>query len=108
MSCEYWYDARHTGALRVVDHDTLMIYGSDPKEKEWRVPFEYVDASRARLRVDFCSKKTHHGARVMEPTYAERRNVLRWPDGNEWRRLRVDPSIVLGQHARQRQRRGRR
>ena len=28
---EYWYDPRHTGALRVIDTKKQIIYGSDPK-----------------------------------------------------------------------------
>ena len=45
--------------------------------------------------MDFQKKKTHHGRRIMEPRYTQRRQILAWPDGNEWRRVRVDPRIVL-------------
>ena len=34
---EYWYDPRHTGAIRVIDHKNNKIYGSDPKEPYWVV-----------------------------------------------------------------------
>ena len=95
MRYEFWYDAHHTGALRVVDHERLCLYGSDPSEKNWTVSFEYVDAKKSGLRVDFQNKRTHHGRRIMEPRYTQRRQILAWPDGNEWRRVRVDPRIVL-------------
>ena len=96
MRYEFWYDSYHTGALRVVDHHRRRIHGSDPAERTWTVPFEYVDAKKSVLRVDFESKKTHRGRRIMDPRYIRQRQVLAWPDGNEWRRLRGDPRIVLG------------
>lgn len=55
---EYWYDPRHTGAIRVIDHKNNKIYGSDPKEPYWVVSFESLNDC---LIVDFRSKKTHHG-----------------------------------------------
>lgn len=95
MRYEFWYDSHHTGALRVVDHQQRCIHGSDPGERYWTVSFAYVDAQKSGLRVDFASKRTHRGKRIMEPRYTQRRSVLHWPDGNEWRRIRVDPRLVL-------------
>ena len=37
---EFWYDPNHTGALRIIDHNKGLIYGSDPKEPYWIVSFE--------------------------------------------------------------------
>lgn len=97
---EYWFDTHHTGALRVIDHKTGHIYGSDPREPQWCVPFTCMGGRTAprALRVDFHRKKTHRHHQIMCPTYVARRQILRWPDGNEWHRVRVDPHLVL-QHA---------
>ena len=91
---EFWYDQNHTGALRIIDHTRKMIYGSDPREKRWKVPFTTSHAGRS-LQVDFGPKHTHRHHQQMEAVYRERRQVLQWPDGNKWRRVRVDPRIVL-------------
>jgi hypothetical protein len=91
---EYWYDSHHTGALRIVDHRAQRIHGGDPKEPMWTVRFE---PTARGLLVDFAAKRTHRGRQTMEATYEDRRQVLAWPDGNRWRRMRVDPRIVLAQ-----------
>ena len=93
---EYWYDSHHTGALRVLDHGTMQIYGSDPAEAHWKVPFQY-GRTRNELEVHFDSKKTHRVHQCMKPVYRCRRQILKWPDGNEWRRIRVNPNRVLQQ-----------
>ena len=90
---EYWYDSHHTGTLRILDHNTKTIYGSDPKELRWKVFFDYKDGNT--LVVDFQNKNKHHGRTVLETTYKNMRNELQWSDGNVWRRIRLDPSIVL-------------
>ena len=93
---EYWYDSHHTGALRVLDHGTMQIYGSDPAEPHWKVPFQYGRTPN-ELVVHFDSKKTHRVHQCMKPVYRCRRQILKWPDGNEWRRIRVNPNLVLQQ-----------
>lgn len=90
---EYWYDKNHTGALRIVDYNKNLIFGGDPKELNWIVPFEKINSKN--LRVDWHSKKTHHGKKIMISTYKNRRNTMAWPDGNEWKRMRVNPQIIL-------------
>ena len=90
---EYYYDPNHTGTLRVLDPQKRVIYGSDPKELRWKVFFTYAD--RHTLNVDFSTKNKHYGATHLTATYKENRNQLHWSDGNIWRRIRLDPSIVL-------------
>ncbi len=94
MRYEFWFDSHHTGAIRIIDHQRRVIHGSDPREKRWTVPFTY-GKNRNHLVVDFSTKKTHRHCQHMEPVYRARRQVLHWPDGNEWRRIRVDPRLVL-------------
>ena len=89
---EFWYDRRHTGALRIVDQRSRRIHGSDPNERTWTVHFERTAHG---LQVDFRTKRTHHGAQIMEAVYENGRRVLAWPDRNRWHRIRVDPRIVL-------------
>ena len=90
---EIWFDRKHTGALRVVDTQRGIIHGSDPKEARWSVHFEALDARR--MRVDFGTKRTHHGRRIMVAEYMRRKTELHWPDGNVWLRVRTDPRPVL-------------
>ena len=45
--------------------------------------------------VDFETKNKHHVRTILETTYKNMRNELHWSDGNVWRRIRLDPSIVL-------------
>jgi hypothetical protein len=90
---EYWYDPKHTGTLHVLDHDKQIIYGSDPNELRWKVFFNRKDDYS--LIVDFRNKKTHRGRQFLETTYKNMRNELHWSDGNVWRRIRLDPTIVL-------------
>lgn len=90
---EYWYDPRHTGALRVVHRGHSLIYGSDPTEKSWTASLCVID--RASIEVDFTKKETHHGRRLMIATYKNRRNELHWEDGNVWLRIRVNPMMTL-------------
>ena len=90
---EYWYDPNHTGTLRILDHNTNTIYGSDPKELKWKVSFTKKDAHT--LIVDFQTKNKHHGRNILKTTYKNMKNELHWSDGNIWRRIRLDPSIVI-------------
>lgn len=93
MNIEYWYDPNHTGTLRVIDHNNHIIYGSDPKEPKWKVHFEKTDSHV--LNVHFSTKKKHYGAKQLTATYKQFNNELHWSDGNIWRRIRLDPNIVL-------------
>ena len=88
-----WFDPKHTGSLRVLDWDTLTLHGTDPSEPYWKVPFSAM--GKDKIRVDFHPKRTHHGRVIMVASYAERRNELRWPDGNVWKRVRADPTPLL-------------
>ena len=88
---EFWYDPRHTGALRVISG--TQISGSDPSEKLWVVQTRVLDDNS--IEVDFRTKKTHHGKKIMKAIYKKRRSELHWPDGNVWLRMRVDPRWVL-------------
>ena len=90
---EYWYDSFHTGAMRIIDRDRQIIYGSDPKEKHWEVMFKII--GKNKICVDFNTKKTHRIHKIMIATFTDRQNSLEWSDGNIWRRMRVDPHIVL-------------
>lgn len=90
---EFWYDPRHTGALRVVDHRAGRIRGSDPSEADWSVTFRRKGP--LLLVVDFSEKHTHRGQTNMVARYAERRSRLMWPDGNMWWRVRVDPRRLI-------------
>jgi len=89
---EYWYDPRHTGAIRVIDHKNNKIYGSDPKEPYWVVSFESINDC---LIVDFRNKKTHHGKKMLKTNYENRNMTLHWEDGNKWRRIKQNPNILL-------------
>ena len=91
---EYWYDPQHTGALRIIDYENSLIYGSDPNEPYWVVSFKTVDKGNS-LIVDFHNKKTHHGRVILKTTYKDRRMTLHWEDGNKWRRIKQDPNILL-------------
>lgn len=95
---EVWFDRRHLGALRVVDTTGRHIYGSDPAEEKWTVPFEKAE-ERGAIKVDFAAKRTHHGKRYMVARYKKGRNELHWCDGNVWLRLRTDPVQLLLEHA---------
>jgi len=90
---EYWYDPQHTGAVRVLDHNKRIIYGSDPKLLTWKVQFEPKDSHT--LLVDFRSKEKHYSRTQITATYRNKNNELYWDDGNVWKRIRVDPRIVL-------------
>lgn len=90
---EYWYDPNHTGTLRILDHKNKTIYGSDPKELEWKVNF--TNKNKNTLIVNFDTKNKHHGKNILETTYKNMRNELHWSDGNIWRRIRLDPYIVI-------------
>tara|TARA_B100001250_G_scaffold413734_1_gene448854 strand:+ start:763 stop:1068 length:306 start_codon:yes stop_codon:yes gene_type:complete len=90
---EYWYDPNHTGTLRILDNTKKIIYGSDPKELEWKVSFTNKDKNT--LIVDFNTKNKHHGRTILQTTYKNMRNELHWSDGNIWKRIRLDPSIVI-------------
>ena len=89
---EWWYDRRHTGALRVIHRHEGHILGSDPAEPYWKVRFKTEGSGQ--IVVDFATKRTHHGRRVMVATYRARRNELHWPDGNVWLRVRMDPRLL--------------
>ena len=90
---EYWYDPQHSGALRVIDLKKKTIYGSDPKLSKWKVSFEHRDSHA--LIVDFSSKTKHYSRKTILATYKNMRNELHWDDGNVWKRIRVDPTIIL-------------
>ena len=90
---EFWFDPRHTGALRIIDYKKGLIYGSDPNEPHWVVSFEKITDDS--IKVNFENKKTHHGKQVMIAKYSNRRNNLNWPDTNVWLRIRQDPRILL-------------
>ena len=96
LAREVWFDPRHTGALRILDPNTHRIHGTDPREPRWSVDYEPL--SDGRIRVNFASKATHHGARTMIAQYAERRRTIEWPDGNRWRRVCVDPGPLLARY----------
>lgn len=94
---EYWYDTHHTGCIRIIDHNTQQIYGSDPKEKKWNVTFEYKpNTTKKVLLIDFTTKKTHRVHKHMVAVYEDNRNTLHWlNDDNKWMRIRVNPEIVI-------------
>ena len=89
---EYWYDPNHTGALRIIDHNKQIIYGSDPKDSFWVVQFE---KNKNILIVNFKNKKTHHGKKILLTKYEDRNMTLHWEDGNKWRRIKQNPMILL-------------
>ena len=91
---EYWYDPKHTGCLRVIDHKKQIIHGSDPKEEYWCVPFHYEN-NKNTLVVDFHKKSTHSANIVIRTRYEDRRMTLHWDDGNKWRRMKMNPNILL-------------
>ena len=93
MVLEYWYDPNHTWCLRIIDYTKNIIYGSDPNELFWHVTLEVINSNK--LKVDFSNKKTHHGKKIMTTEYEDRRMTLHWEDGNKWRRMRNDPTILL-------------
>lgn len=97
IELEYWFDTHHTGCIRIIDHNTQTIYGSDPKEKEWKVLFEYKpNTNKKTLLIDFTTKKTHRVHKKMIAIYKNNRNELHWlNDGNIWLRIRVNPENVL-------------
>lgn len=90
---EFWYDSHHTGALRIIDYDNKIVYGSDPNEPHWKCSFKVL--SQNSILVDFRPKKTHHGKKEMIAIYKSRRNRLEWPDSNVWLRIRHDPRILI-------------
>lgn len=92
---EFWYDPRHTGCLRVIDTKTKTIYGSDPVEKFWVVTYDFKDNNKNILIVDFTNKKTHHGKNILVTKYEDRKMTLHWEDGNKWKRVKNDPTILL-------------
>ena len=89
---EIWYDPKHKGALRVLDKAARTITGTDPARgggvTRWQVWYTAAPG-RGRIRVDFSTKPTHRGEKIMVARYAKRRNELRWPDGNRWQRIRT-------------------
>ena len=90
---EYWYDPRHTGALRVIDTKKQIIYGSDPNEPYWVVTYKKLNSHS--LEVHFDDKRTHHGKNVLVTNYEDRNMTLHWEDGNKWKRIKMDPNILL-------------
>lgn len=90
---EYWFDTHHTGCLRIIDHKKNVIYGSDPAEKYWQV--KIIKNNGKQLTIDYYSKKTHIVNKIMTATYVNRRNDLVWSDGNVWKRIRMDPHVLL-------------
>ena len=52
---EFWYDPKHTGAIRAIDKINNIIYGSDPAEKKW---IAYISKEiNNEMTVDFTPKK---------------------------------------------------
>lgn len=84
--CWYWYDSHHTGCVRKMDMNTKKIYGSDPNEFNWVVPFRFLENNL--IEIDFKSKRTHHGKRILTAKLQERNMKLRWSDGNTWYRIK--------------------
>jgi hypothetical protein len=98
---EYWYDPKHTGALRIIDKTKKIIYGSDPGEKKWIALIEYV--SENEMIVDFGPKKTHRNNKIFNAKYTNRRQNIQWRArgktelDNTWLRIRVPLENVLSQ-----------
>jgi hypothetical protein len=96
IELEYWFDTHHTGCMRIIDHNKQIIYGSDPKEKQWQVSFTYKpNTNKKTLVIDFATKRTHRVHKIMIATYIDRQNSLLWNDDNIWQRIRVNPRTVL-------------
>ena len=88
----YWFDPQHTGALRIIDSNTKTIKGADSNNEIWIV--DYIQKDKTFI-VDFSKKQGHRGNKIIEATISDRNNTLLWSDGNKWKRIRVDPNIVL-------------
>jgi hypothetical protein len=99
---EYWYDPKHTGALRIIDKKKNIIFGSDPGEKKWRAYIEEI--SDTEMIVDFGPKKTHRNYKIFVAKYTNRRQQLEWYAlgkggelDNTWLRIRVPVENVISQ-----------
>lgn len=109
---EFWYDPKHTGAIRAIDKINNIIYGSDPAEKKW-IAYTSKEANNEMI-VDFTPKKTHVHNKIFIAKYTNRRQNLEWyasrptvydNDGvkdkeeldNTWLRIRVPINHVLSQ-----------
>ena len=70
--------------------------GNDKKVNEQINIFaNWIVKNNHTLVVNFKTKHKHYGNIILEATYKNMRNELHWSDGNVWRRIRLDPSIVL-------------
>ena len=98
---EFWYDPKHTGAIRAIDKINNIIYGSDPAEKKW---IAYISKEiNNEMTVDFTPKKTHVHNKIFIAKYTNRRQNLEWyvkdkeELDNTWLRIRVPINHVLSQ-----------
>lgn len=98
---EFWYDPKHTGAIRAIDKINNIIYGSDPAEKKW-IAYTSKEANNEMI-VDFTPKKTHVHNKIFIAKYTNRRQNLEWyvkdkeELDNTWLRIRVPINHVLSQ-----------
>lgn len=98
---EFWYDPKHTGAIRAIDKTNNIIYGSDPAEEKW-IAYTSKEANN-EMRVDFTPKKTHVHNKIFIAKYTNRRQNLQWyvkdkeELDNTWLRIRVPIQHILSQ-----------
>lgn len=98
---EFWYDPKHTGAIRAIDKINNIIYGSDPAEKKW-IAYTSKESNNEMI-VDFTPKKTHVHNKIFIAKYTNRRQNLEWyvkdkeELDNTWLRIRVPINHVLSQ-----------
>ena len=104
---EYWFDSNpeHDGAIRVIDYNQQIIYGSDPDLPIWIVKFEYVD--KKQIRIDFSTKKTHIYNKILYATFTNNNQLLRFTINKHdklprfstfkggWQKIGCNPSILI-------------
>lgn len=115
---QFWFDPKHSGALRILSFKHKKIQGTDLDGKVWVVTFDY-DSQLNAIIVDFKSKKTHVSLAKKPVQYSNEtiqkrmknrdnetytdlrmlavfeKNKLFWPDGNVWTRIHSNPVALF-------------
>lgn len=88
---QLYLDPRHDRSLRLVyvNENGIIVHGFMDGDDEAREPWivrgstVFCNAYEEQFRVDFSTKKKHHGERYLTCTVGADMNIL-WSDGNVW------------------------
>ena len=100
----YYFDPYHGGCLRVIRKRgdgtffILGVYGSDEPStnRPWTATASLLPQKTwmggQRMSVDFGGKVHLTHSTLYRATWYPERGVIRWQDGNRWKKMHVSPS----------------